>query len=82
MCHAIQICPGRSAAAHVPKCTGPVEYLATRRQIDTGQGVLDGLVQTHRDAADCVDHRGEAVEPDFRVVIYAQTSGLFHCSGE
>ena len=75
--HPVEISARGGAGPHISKCVAPVEFLATRRQVDAGKRIVDRLGRTHGHAADGVHDIGEPGEPDLRVVVHPDAGDLF-----
>ena len=80
--HPVQVGARGRAGADVAERGPSVQLLAAGGQVDAGQRVADGLGRAHGDAADGVDHGGEAVEPDLGVVVEPHPGGLLDRLGQ
>ena len=79
MQHPVQVCPGRGATANVAQGIAAVESLTARRQVDSGERVIDRFRQTHLDTPECVDDCAEPGEPDFCIVIESHAGRSLDC---
>ena len=52
--------------------------MTPRLQINSSERIVHGLLDADFDATHGIDHPSKTAEPDLRVVVNAQASGLFH----